>query len=105
MSKKAPQPLFMVSGTDDYRRRKFIRTMMAEQIQLGWQVQHIDGTDHASLEGLLGSSGVLFDGMVLCVIHHPEKLPEKLPIYYALYIPPNTEPLFFGGANQLLMLA
>lgn len=76
-------PLFLVCGTDEYRRRKFIRGMVAKQRSMGWTAQFMDGTDHESLDGLLGSSGVLFDGMTLCVITHPEKLPEKLVAAHA----------------------
>ena len=67
--------LMMVSGTDDHLRRKFIRQVQKGYRSRGWQVVSMDGEDHAYLESLLNSNGVLFDQQTFVVVTNPEKLP------------------------------
>lgn len=79
MSGEATNPgVLIVSGGDDYRRRRFVRTFTARKASEGWVVYPLLGTDSESLGAILSSTGVLFSAPALCVVTNPEKLPLEL---------------------------
>lgn len=77
MSEVIP-PLWLVTGADDHRRRRFVQTVTSKRRSEGWTVQSLEGTDPEGVSRLLSSSGVLFGGYTLGVVSTPEKLPQAL---------------------------
>lgn len=71
-------PLLLVSGGDEYRKRRFIRGLVTKKQQDGWTVYPLVGTAHGELDQVLSTTGVLFPGNALCVVTTPEKLPLNI---------------------------
>lgn len=78
MKKEEEVPFLLVGGTDEYRIRRFVRTIVTAKSAAGWTITELEGTDHEGVQRLLSSSGVLFDGQTLVVVTTPEKLPQGL---------------------------
>ena len=69
----------LVAGTDEHRRRVFIREFISKFSKDGYLIHPLDGTDRNGLQGVLSSVGVLFSNHTLVVITHPEKVaPEDV---------------------------
>lgn len=72
-------PALLVAGSDDHRRRVFLRNLTAKFVMDGYTIRPCDGSDRADLQAIMASIGVLFENNTLVVITHPEKVvPEDV---------------------------
>lgn len=72
--------LFVVSGSNDFLRRRQVAQTVAHQRQRGWDIQVVDGGDTTDFMAALNQSANVFGGgqPVLLVVENPDKVP--LPI-------------------------
>ena len=78
MKATSDPPLLLVAGADEHRRRRFVRGVSTKKQTEGWTVYPMGGEEHTVLDTVLSTTGVLFPGKALCVVHNPEKLPLPL---------------------------
>ncbi len=71
-------PVLAVAGTDDHRRRLFVKDMVRKWTAGGGYVLDHTGDDREALEGVIGSVGVLLTTPTLVLVSEPEKLPAGL---------------------------
>ena len=64
----------LVAGSDDHRRRVFVRDLVNRCLREGYVHHPLDGTDREGLQGLLSTVGVLFSIPTLAVVSRPEKI-------------------------------
>lgn len=79
MSKwKNPPPVCVVSGTEDYSRRKELSEAVRVAESTGRVVERIRGDDRDGLVDLLSTTGVLFSENFLVIVDNPEKIDAEL---------------------------
>lgn len=67
-------PLLVVFGSDEFRRERFLRSVVSKHIRDGWSSHDVDASDGESFVGnLLATTGVLFSQSALCLLRKPEK--------------------------------
>lgn len=72
-------PALLVAGTDEHRRRVFVREFIAKLSREGYLIHPLDGGDRDGLQGVMSSVGVLFSNHTLVVVTRPEKVtPEDV---------------------------
>lgn len=67
-------PVLLVNGTDDHRRRAFLRNLVTKFQSEGYAIYPVDGEDAETLGNLIATTGVLFTNNALVIVSHPEKM-------------------------------
>ena len=89
-------PLLVVYGTDDFRRERFLRSVVGKNVKDGWAISHVDvGTPSAegAVGDILSTVGVLFSQPTLCVLRKPEKASEGLVKLLKVHAGESGEPM------------
>jgi hypothetical protein len=71
-------PIYAVSGSQGFLRRRQILVITREQAGNGWRIDHIDGAIKGELRAALSQGGVFFTDQILVVVRNPEKADLKL---------------------------
>jgi len=73
----AAPTLFVISGSNDFARRRAVEQTITKQQANGWDIQMVNGSDNLAFTSALHQSASLFgDGKpVLVVVHNPDKAP------------------------------
>jgi len=82
MAKREPN-ILIVTGDEDFIRRRTVREIVAAKAADGWRTDQVDGADSAQLDAVLGSGGMFLQvsKRSLVVVENPEK--ADLEIYKA----------------------
>ncbi|MFA6234558.1 MAG: hypothetical protein WC824_10305 [Bacteroidota bacterium] len=82
MSKKHFPSVFVVSGAQDFLRRRFLNGVVKGQQNEGWLVEYVDGSVTGELRDSLNQGGSFFesdeDRKTLIVVSNPEKADLEL---------------------------
>lgn len=71
--------ILVVYGSDDFRRERFLRSIVSKHVRDGWTTHEMVGSEgEGPLGTLLSTTGVLFAQSALCILRKPEKAPEGL---------------------------
>lgn len=93
-------PVVMISGTDEYRRRKTLHTFREGMLKDGFQVSRVDGKNYDRLATAVSGS-VLFESRELVIVDNPDQVDLDLVLnHYHDPQPGVTIALYYEGTPK-----
>lgn len=81
MAKPKDPTLLIVTGDEDFLRRRTVQDVVQAKTAEGWKIEQVDGAEEGSVEDALGAGGLFSKIKTLVVVENPEKV--EIEVYTA----------------------